>query len=258
MTSPTKRTVPNVADYEDACRLVDALGMMVPWAVKGCPLPSLADAWRNGPNGVPGPEWTTPVWEWKDQMPAEKRAYYGSLLRKGKLLLATRLVPAFYRAAGRTSDAEDYLIDYEEGQLSFVGKQIIDALQEEPRSIQELKATLGRQGVDLKGLTACLDELQSRFYIAKIDIVQGSSYGYVWDLVDRAWPEVVAPALAMSRGEARSEVVGAVIKAAGAISEKDLIKLVPFRPQQVQDSLKLLGQRGVVHEIKDNTYASAE
>ncbi|MGE5560541.1 MAG: DNA glycosylase AlkZ-like family protein [Chloroflexota bacterium] len=242
--------VPFIADYEAACAYVEELGIVMPWSAKGYPLPCLRTVFRGEVKREPGP-----IWDWKDQMPLEKRAYYGALLRHGKVLLAPRLAPAFYRASGRTGAAEDYLSDYEEGTLPRTSKQIVDILSDGPCQTPGLRTRLKQVGADTSRLQQELDELQARFYVTKAGVTPGG--GYLWGLVDEGWPELPASARGWTKPEARADVVVALLHAAVFLRPADIERMTGWGKQRVDQVLDALSRRGRIVRAGDDAYVLA-
>lgn len=236
-----------IADYETACKFIERRQVVVPWATKAnpVPLPSLRAAYKQPVDREPGP-----IWQWKDRLPVDKRAFYGSLARKCKVLLAPAVLPAFYRVSGRTGDPEDYLIDYEEGKLSHLGKQVLDLLTEENCFIQDLRERLQRRGVDCARLSTELDDLREKFYITHVGVVaEGRSYGFIWGLVDRQWPEAVEQALSMSRVAARGQMLTALLHAAILASPKELLRMTDWSQAYFDSTLQPLLDSGTFQRV---------
>ncbi len=237
-----------IADYAGACEFIRQLQVVLPWVTKGkqLPLPSLRAAYKRPVTREPGP-----VWQWKDRLPTEKHALYGNLARGSKVLLYPSVLPAFYRASGRTGDPEDYLVDYEEGALSYVAKQALDLLCVEPCFIQDLRRRLGQRGVDCTRLTGDLDDLRSKFYIGHVGVVEeGRRYGYVWDVVDRAWSEIIPLAMSMTRAEARVQVLTALLHASVLASARDLQRMTGWTELQFESAMQRLWTEGTVRQVE--------
>lgn len=238
---------PWVTDYAGACSYVEEQGIVIPWSAKGYPLPCLRAVFRGEIKREPGP-----IWDWKDRMPLERKAYYGALLRHAKILLAPRLAPAFYRASGRTGDAEDYLSDYDEGTLSRLSKQVIDVLRDGPCLTNELRERLKKLGADVGHLQQDMDELQARFYITKADVLDnGKQYGYIWGLVDESWPELAAAAKSRAKPEARADVALELLRAAVYLKAADFGRMVGWGKERIAAALSTLEMRGVVGRLAD-------
>lgn len=242
---------PWVVDYADACGYVEEQGIVMPWSTQGYPLPCLRAVFRGEVKREPGP-----IWDWKDRMPLEKKAYYGALLRHGKVLIAPRLAPAFYRASGRTGDAEDSESDYEDGSLSRLGKQVIDTLRDGPCLTNELRVRLKRGGADIKRLQQDMDDLQARFYITKADVVDnGKQYGYIWGLVDVAWPELAAQAKEWSKADARGAMALALLQAAVYLKPAELDRMTGWGRDLAERVLTSLVARGAADRTSaDSVY----
>lgn len=236
-----------IADYEAACEFIKNRQVVVPWSTKAnpVPLPSLRAAYKQPVDREPGP-----IWQWKDRLPVEKQAFYGSLARKCKVLLAPDILPAFYRASGRTGDPEDYLIDYEEGKLSHLSKQVLDLLTEENCFIQDLRQRLQQRGVDCARLSTELDDLREKFYLNHVGVLEeGRSYGFIWGLVDRQWPEAVERAMSMSKAVARGQVLTALLRAAVLASPKDLLRMTGWSQAYFNSTLQPLLDSGVFQPV---------
>lgn len=236
-----------IVSYSDACEFIQERQVVLPWAGKSkqLPLPSLRAAYKRPVTREPGP-----VWQWKDHLPTERHAFYGNLARGTKVLLHPNVLPAFYRASGRTGDPEDYLVDYEEGKLSYVAKQALDLLSVEPCFIQDLRRLLGQRGVDCTRLAGDLDDLRSKFYIGHVGVVEeGRRYGYIWDLVDRAWSQLIPTALSMTRAEARVQVLVALLHASVLASARDLQRMTGWTQPQFDSAMQRLWADGVVQQV---------
>lgn len=238
-----------ITDYASACTFIERLQVVVPWTTQAnpVPLPSLRAAYKQPVDREPGP-----IWQWKDRLPVEKHAFYGSLARKCKVLLAPAVLPAFYRVSGRTGDAEDYLIDYEAGQLSYLGKQVLDLLAVENCFIKDLREQLQRRGVDIARLSTELDDLREKFYVTHVGVVaEGRSYGFVWGLVDRQWPEAVEQAMHCSKAIARGQVLTALLRAAVLASPRDLLRMTGWNPASFNATLQLLLESGTFQQLSE-------
>jgi hypothetical protein len=235
---------PWITDYDQACAYVEKMGVVMPWTTAGYPLPSLREIYSGEVTREPGP-----VWDWKDRMPVEKKAFYGALLRKGKVLLAPRLVPAFYCASGRVGDPEEYQVDYEDGTLSYLAKQTMDALQAGPLRSRDLRKKLKLIGCDTKGLEKDLDELQNRFYVTKLDV--DANGGYVWGLVDQGWHDVPRRAAELTRPMARAEVALSLLSAAFCLTAKELEKMIGWTETITNSTLGMLVSQGKARPSED-------
>src|SRR6266508_3797969 len=68
------------------------------------------------------------MWGWKDELPAEKRLYYGKLLVRKPTFVSMKMLPTFYATFGRAGDADDYLEDVRAGRLSEIARRVIEFL----------------------------------------------------------------------------------------------------------------------------------
>lgn len=236
-----------VTDYQAACEFVHHWQVVAPWPTKAhsVPLPSLRAAYPLPVEREPGP-----IWNWKDQMPIDRQAFYGLLGRHHRVLLAPTVLPAFYRAVGRTGDGEDYLIDYADGQLSHLGKQVLDLLVREDCFIQDLRQQLQRRGADCSRLPAALDELRAKLYITHTGVISaGRRYGFIWGLVDRHWSSAVGQAMEISKAVARERVLLSLVTACAYASWRELLRLTGWSELHLRAALQSLLQQGVVRLV---------
>ena len=81
------------------------------------------------------------TWELKNVLPANKRVYYGKLLKGRPLLVALDLFPAFHALVRGRQRARDYRVEYEAGRLSHTSRRLMDALmREHPQYTRFLRA----------------------------------------------------------------------------------------------------------------------
>ena len=66
------------------------------------------------------------TWDLKHTLPAEKRVYYGKLLKGRPLLVSLDLFPMFYALVRGRQRARDYRVEYDAGRLSHTARRIMD------------------------------------------------------------------------------------------------------------------------------------
>ena len=134
---------------------------------------------------------TTPdPWFWKDDLHIEKRLYYTRVFGGQPGFVSMSLLPAFIATNGRAFD--ELLFD---GLLTPEAQQIYHTIEAQgPIPIRDLKRLLTP---DVKrAANRVLHDLERQFIITKSGITGRTrgTYGYVWDLVERWVPEVLASA----------------------------------------------------------------
>lgn len=140
-----------VTTREQAIDFVNRRGFVHFWPVKGVLLPSLWAAVageRPVPNEHDDPGHVT--WGWKDELLGARRWYYAKVLRKKATFIALDVVPTFYALSENYGEPEqDYLLQYQEGRLTFEAKAVYEALLNEgaPRFDQPAQSgPVGQQG----------------------------------------------------------------------------------------------------------------
>ena len=103
-------------------------------------------------------------WAWKDQALDRRWWYYGKLLKRRATLVSLDILPAFYALSENFGDAQDYLVEYQEGRLSAEAKGVYEALLEQG----PLDAIRLRQEARLAASSA-----KSRFDRALVDLQAG-------------------------------------------------------------------------------------
>ena len=84
------------------------------------------------------------MWGWKDELPEEKRVYYGKLLVRKPTFVSMKMLPTFYATFGRAGEADDHLDDVRAGRLSDIARRVIDYLaQRGETQTKRMRAELG-------------------------------------------------------------------------------------------------------------------
>jgi hypothetical protein len=203
-----------LASEEEAARFVDDVGLCVLFPVQRMELPSLWEAVNGSTRAVPShhhDEALGKTWNWKDTLPAQRRVYYGKLLRSKATLMALDLLPSFYALSPNFGGEEDYLLEYEAGRLSREAKVICDVLLArgalatgELRRLAHLSSRSQKYRFE-----RAMVEVQRQFMAAKVGISDAGPwhYSYVYDLFVRAYPQQVEAARFLIPRRARQMIV---------------------------------------------------
>src|SRR5713226_6642656 len=197
---------------EDAIRYVDERGFVYFWPIKGVDLPSLwtavagnrpvADK-HNDPGHV--------TWGWKDQLLGARRWFYSKLLRGKATMVSLPALKYFYALSENYGDPNDYLLEYEAGRLTLEARQVYEVLLTHGR----LDTLALRREARLAGRDSstrfdrALLELQRSLRILPVGVAEAGrwNYAFIYELVDRWFPEVVEQARSVGRGEARAKLL---------------------------------------------------
>ena len=122
-----------VTTKDQAVDFVNERGFVFFWPIKDVTMPSLWAAVA-GDRPVPD-EHDDPghvTWRWKDEMLGARRWYYAKVLRKKATFIALGVVPFFYALTENYGEPEeDYLLQYQEGRMTFEAKTVYETLLKE-------------------------------------------------------------------------------------------------------------------------------
>ncbi len=248
-----------VTTREQAIDFVARRGFVYFWPVKGVVLPSLWAAVagdRPVPNEHDDPGHVT--WGWKDEMLGARRWYYAKVLRKKATFIALDVVPCFYALSENYGEPEqDYLLQYQEGRLTFEAKAVYEALLNEgPLDSISLRrlARLG-SGENQTRFNRALELLQADFKILPVGVAQAGAwkYAFIYDLVHRFYPDLPEQARPIRQAEARRRLAELYLQSVGAASQKTLMALFGWSKGDAEAALHALAQDGSA--VKDVTLA---
>lgn len=261
----TFRTKPGnqLRSVEEALSFVEERGFIFFWPVKGVDLPSLWTAVagdRPVPNEHDDPGHIT--WRWKDSMLDQKRWYYGKLLRRKATMVSLSIIPYFYALSDRVGDLDDYLIPYEEGNLTFEEKSIADALLHygamhtiELRQKAHLSATSAKSKFE-----RALAALQSGLYILPVGVAEAGAwrYAFIYELFDRWLPQVVSQARKITQREAIKVLAAAYLDSVGVTTPKAIGQLFRWKQENVLSALQTLESEGLAQPIDGDHWATSK
>lgn len=209
-------------------RFVDALGFCY--------------AFTSGPGDIPGlfdvigtrsvdRMWSW-AWQWKDELATQRRLFYGRVLRRKPTYISLSYLPHFYALSGNVGEPDDYLIAYRAGALSALAREVYEEIERAgPVNTWHLRRRfIGRRGSGSR-LHRALDELQSRFLIAKVaEMERRGNYSYIWDLFVRWMPEVSGQAAGIRSAEAAGAVLRGYLRIVGAAPPRQVEELFRWPP----------------------------
>lgn len=240
-----------VRSPEQAVQFVNERGFVFFWPVKGFEIPSLWKAVagdRPVPNQHDDPGHVT--WGWKDSMLDKKKWYYGKLLRRKATLVSLELIPYFYALSERLGDLDDYLLQYDEGKLTFEEKSIAEALLKHGA----LNTIELRKRASLSAPTAkarferALAALQRGLWVLPVGVAEAGAwrYSHVYELFDRWYPEVVSRARGIPRDNARQQLVLTYLNSVGMSTTDEIVKLFQWGSQKTQRAVEELVANGSI------------
>jgi hypothetical protein len=246
-----------VNSKDEAVDFVNERGYIFFWPIKGILMPSLWVA-ANGDRPVPD-EHDDPghkTWDWKDSLLGKQRWFYGRALRKRNMMISLDTLPYFYALSPNYGDyREDYLIDYESGQLPLAAKLIYETLLENgPLDTIKLRkqAGLTNRSADSE-FNHALDELQTTFRILPVGISDSGAwhYSFIYDIVARHFPDITDRAHPISEHDARQKLISLYLDSVGAVPFAEIRRVfanapTSWEPARIEKDLKKLEERGEI------------
>ena len=256
---------------EDIRKFVNDVGVCLLFSAKGIEMPSVYQA-------VAGFEKSLTVkhddpaisltWNTKDGALDKRWWYYGKLIKSKATLVSLDLLPSFYALSENFGDPDDYLAEYEAGTLSADAKNIYEALLHEgPLHAIELKRKANLYGDAVKAkFDKAVQELQGSLKILPVGVAEAGAwrYAFIYDLLWRWLPEVPKAAQAISRSEARVNILSRHIKNAIYATPKEIARIFGWSATETQAAAQQLALRGevtfgvVLKGMKDEVVLAAQ
>lgn len=206
------RWAKRVRTAADAVRFIDAVGYCLLFPNKNLPLPSLYHAVARRYIRL-GPHWDEhceKIWQWKDQLGLERRAFYAKYFKGRGTFISLKLLPHFLAMHGTAAAPADHARFYADGRISHDGRAVWEALERHgPLATLELRhaCRMESQAGNARFKRAML-ELQRLLLIVHFGAEQETA---AWpsgrfELTGRAFPPQVAAARGITPEVARSAI----------------------------------------------------
>lgn len=244
-----------VRTMDDAAQFVDTVGFCLLFAsTQAIELPSLFEAVK-GRRNAHIEEWDADsdrVWVWKNDLPGEKRAYYGKALAGGKpVFISVNLLPYLLALVA----PEDLRSEYARGRLSIEAKRVYDTLNAlGPTPTKALRAAAGFDRPDDNNrYHRALDELQRLLVILPVGatLETGAWTSQIFELVTRWFPRQVARAHKIEQETARRVLARHYVRTVCAAQPAMLVKVFGWRREQVERTLDYLIARRMLIQQDD-------
>lgn len=225
--------VTHVRTLDQAAAWLDGVGFALLFPSRGIALPSLWEA--QGRKVIKKPAWDADMarlWEWKDQLPRRRRAWYGKLIRGKGTLVAARLLPHFSAAVSTPWELDAAETLYARGRLSPEARKIAAVLRDQgPQPTLALRYAAGfgdvRKNARFKKAIA---ELGARLLITHFGTKEEKGAAWpstVYELVPRAFSRLSKRARKLSAEHGWREI------------ERTYLSLSPgAAPRQAADFLR--------------------
>jgi len=241
-----------VCSEADAVAFVEKRRFVFFWPISGVPLPSLwgaAAGDRPVPNNHDDPGHIT--WRWKDNLLGQKKWYYTKLLRKKSTIISLGFIENFFAlsdSAFHTIEDLEYL--HRIGKRTRVELEIFSLLLMsgalDAITIREkIKSTLAYSTADFN---RAMERLQTGLNIVPMGISQTGRwhYAYIYDVVERLYPEILAHAYNISKSIAHEKILSAYFQSNGSALFSDIKKLFQWEKSDIYDTVNLLQEKGVI------------
>ena len=116
-----------VRTLADAVRFLDHVGFCVLFPVKGVELPSLYFAAARK-RAMTWDRYALLVWDWKDELPRKRRAFYAKYFKARGSFLSIAMLPNFISHQESAAAPEDFERFYENGRITHDAKVIWESL----------------------------------------------------------------------------------------------------------------------------------
>lgn len=227
-------TLEAIADW------IDGVGLALLWPAKGIDLPAV---W---PVAVRQQGWGTDAeraWSWKDELPARRRAFYGSFLRGRKGFLSPDVLADLYPHGG-----EDH--DFADAELREDARRIAEVLLASgPTSATTLRAAVGLEGKrNNSAFTSAITEVGRSLLVTHYGVEEqdGSWPSAMFELTARAFD---VPSTGTSDERAR-RVAGRFVATMLETTASELARTVGWRAAEARATLEALATDGEI--ARDN------
>jgi hypothetical protein len=248
-----------VQTVEEARAFVEEMGFCHFWPIKGVEMPNLfhaiAGRVRPVPNEHDDPD-ISKCWGWKDRSLDKKWWYYGKLLRRRATMVSLELLPHFYALSENFGDLDDYLQEYEDGKMTAEAKAIYEAILEHgPLDTVRLRREARMSAESAKNrFDRALVELQIGLKVIPIGVAQAGAwnYAFVYEILQRHFPDLPAQARPIGRGEAQRALVQRYLDNVVAADRKMVAKVfhvLKWTPKELERTLAALLEEDAVREL---------
>ena len=203
-----------IQTVQAARAFVEEVGFCHFWPIKGAELPNLFHAIAGRIRPVPmqhdDPD-ISKCWGWKDDALGKRWWHYGKLLRKRATMISLDLLPTFYACSDNLGDLDDYLEEYRAGMMTAEAKWVYEALLERgPLDTIQLRreARMSAEGAKSR-FERALVELQVGLKVLPTGVARTGAwrYAFIYDILQRHFPELPEQARPIRRSEARRVLV---------------------------------------------------
>jgi hypothetical protein len=252
-----------VRTMAEAREFVDSVGFCFLWPIKGIEMPSLFHAIAGRERSVPmkhnDPD-LSKCWGWKDRALGKQQWYYGKVLRRRATLISLAQLPAFYACSENYGDLDDYLEEYRAGTMTAEAKRVYEALLVSgPLDTIRLRREARMAAEAAKSrFERALVELQVALKVLPVGVAEAGAwrYAFVYDIVQRHYPDLPLQARDMRRSQARLKLVSCYLRNV-VVAERAMIRrifhVLKWTSREIDRTVETLLNNGWVQEIAGPT-----
>ena len=249
-----------VRTVEEARAFVEEVGFCHFWPIKDAELPNLLHAIAGRERPVPMEHDDPDIgkcWGWKDDSLDKKWWYYGKFLRRRATLVSLAELPYFYALSENFGDLSDYLEEYNAGMMTAEVKQVYEALLKHgPLDTVRLRRESHMSAESVKSrFERALVDLEVGLKVLPVGVAEAGAwrYAFIYELVQRHFPELPEQARQIGRGEARRRLVSRYLDTVVAADRKaigQVFHVLKWTPAELERTIAVLLQEGVVREMQ--------
>lgn len=233
----------------DAVDFVNEVGFCTLWPIKGMELPSLwAAVAGNRPVADEHDDPGHVTWNWKDQSLDKRWWFYAKLLRGKATFISLEVLPYFYALSENFGGPDDYLEEYRAGRLSSEAKTVYEALRDGGAMDTVRLRREARMASDSSKtrFDKALTDLQKGLKILPVGVAEAGAwrYAFIYELVNRWFPDLPSAARDITRGAARRELVRRYVENVIATTPATLARLFGWRKDETEAAIAPLAESG--------------
>ena len=238
-----------IRTFADATAFIESRGICLLWPSNGIELPSLIEARRGQPGW--GEEWdddSKATWEWKDQFPEKRIAFYGKLLHGKGTFVSLDCLEAFLALAGDRTRPDGFRKDRGLSKEAQAVAETLFARGAMPsKALRSAAAT--RLGASPDKAKAGMQELDNKLWIIRRGNVkeQGTAWeSATFDLLPRIFATHAKAALKLTPQVARQRILGRFFDTCAVSAPKIAAKTFGWSRAEAEKTCAALAAQGAV------------
>jgi hypothetical protein len=239
-------------------RFINEAGIVLLFPGDRVPLPDLWSAINGGERSIPKHhhDWALgKTWQWKDDIPEKRQAWYGKIIRGKPAFISFRDLPAVYALSSNYGELDDYLEHYQDGLLSSEAKTIYEVLLREgplPTSTLRKACGMGGGGEPARRFDRAIVELQTDLKIVKSGVSDANrwKYCYVYDLLLRWAPDLSEQSRQFTSRTAMRHIISAYLRTSVAAPVALFSRLFGWDPGVTDRVAKEMVSDGTLEAVR--------